>query len=242
MPPIRRRSARQLPNGVQPTQAGTSGNDTASLRRQCAENGLPSHGWRNVLISRLQQHAARPTSTGTAANPSLPSTSTSPQTEETRPPLFTEEHLAQIQSIVTRSVEQSVATIATNAARAAVEAMSSTPQQANDNTNPVVLDEIAVNTANPSAASSVEFQPTLTTNNVPYGNGFHEVPAPYVKKIQAGEFFDLSKLLPKNMFSNNQSEDAIISTLENSVIKAKKASQPTATITDIEQWTTAFKV
>ena len=88
----------------------------------------------------------------------------------------------------------------------------------------------------------IEFQPNLTTNNVPYGNGFHEVPVPYVKKIQAGEFFDLSKLLPKNMSTNNQSEDAIILTLENSAIKAKKASNPTARITDIEQWTTAFTV
>ena len=158
--------------------------------------------------------------------------------------MFTEEHLAQIQSIVTRSVEQSVATIATNAARAAIEAMSPTPQQGNDNTNLVVLDEIAVNTANsiPNAASSVEFQPTLTTNNVPYGNGFHEVPAPYVKKIQAGEFFDLSKLLPENMSTNNQSEDAIILTLGSSVIKAKNASQPIARITDTEQWTAAFTV
>jgi hypothetical protein len=128
--------------------------------------------------------------------------------------------------------------IATNAARAAVEAMSSTP---------IDIVETAVSTTNSSlpSATSVTSQPSgpnpvLTT--VPYGNGFHEVPAPYIKRIQAGEFFDLSKLLPKNMSTNNLSEDAIILTLENSVIKANKASQPTAKITNIEQWTTAFTI
>jgi hypothetical protein len=40
----------------------------------------------------------------------------------------------------------------------------------------------------------------------------------------------------------NTSEEPIILTLENSVIKAKKASQPSARITEIQQWTTAFTV
>ena len=77
---------------------------------------------------------------------------------------------------------------------------------------------------------------------MPYGNNCHEVPGPYIKKIQAGEFFDLSKLLPKNISTNNQPDDAIVLTLENSIVKAKKASQPTARITNIEQWTTAFTI
>ena len=42
------------------------------------------------------------------------------------------------------------------------------------------------------------------------------------------------------MSTGNQPNEPIILTLENSVIKAKKASQPTARITDIEQWTTAY--
>ena len=64
----------------------------------------------------------------------------------------------------------------------------------------------------------------------------------YVRQIQTGEFFDLSKLLPKTMSFPNASDEPIILTLENSVIKAKKASRPTARIIDIEQWTTAFTV
>ena len=71
---------------------------------------------------------------------------------------------------------------------------------ANHNSNPV-------NEAASSLASQVQ-----ATSSVPYGNGFHEVPAAYVKQIQSGEFFD------------NQPEEPIVLTLENSVIKAKKAS------------------
>ena len=44
------------------------------------------------------------------------------------------------------------------------------------------------------------------------------------------------------MSTENHSEEPVILTFENSVIKAKKATQPTSRITDIEQWTTAFTV
>ena len=42
------------------------------------------------------------------------------------------------------------------------------------------------------------------------------------------------------MLLDNQPEEAIILMLDNSVIKARKASQSTTKITNIEQWTTAF--
>ena len=63
---------------------------------------------------------------------------------------------------------------------------------------------------------------------VPNSNGFHEVPVSYVRQIQSrsGEFFNLLKLLPKNMSFGDQLDDPIILTLEDSVIKAKKVSQP----------------
>ena len=80
--------------------------------------------------------------------------------------------------------------------------------------------------------------PTPTTC-LPYGKSFHDVSALYVKKIQLGEFFELSKLLPKNLF-NITDEQPVMLTLENFVIKVKPANQSTTTATDIEQWTTAF--
>ncbi len=137
-----------------------AGSDTDSSQCQCAEKGLPSSGRRNVLISRLQQHAATPSSTIAAAD--LPSTSTSPESDDPPPPLLTEQHLAQTQSIVTQSVEQSVATIATKAAHAAVEAMSLMPPTNNANRSPVVVDEIAVSTRDlsPISALSITLQST----------------------------------------------------------------------------------
>lgn len=123
--------------------------------------------------------------------------------------------------------------------RAAIKAMSNLPFQCNNNnnSNPIIAirDEIEVGTA-----SNVVAQSNRPQQSVPYGNDRHEVPAPYIKKFQAGEFFYLSKLLPKNIKINNQPHDAIVVNLENSIIKAKKASQPTTGITNIEQWTTAF--
>ena len=231
MPPVRRGRSRENANGENSSHNSTD--DTASLRRQCAEKGLPSNGRRNTLISRLQQHAA------TNAN----SSSTSSQADEAGPQLSASQ-LAQIESIVTRSVEQSVAEIATNAARAAVQAMhnNSAPQNVAGDRAPVVSEEIEDGTGDFILQNTTNnaVQSDSPPNNVPYGNGFHEVPAAYVKKIQSGEFFDLSKLLSKNMSLDNQPQEDIILTLDNSVIKARKASQSTTKITNIEQWTTAF--
>ena len=167
-------------------------NDTASLRRQCVEKGLPSHGRRNLLISRLQKHA--PTSTQTVEN----NPTTSVQPDDTRSSLLTEDQLAQIQSLVTRSVEESVAEIASNAARAAVEAMSNSPSQRNSNnsSNAVIAsrDEMEVGTTDTAMTqtSNVISLNDQLGQSVPYGNNCHEVPASYIKKIQAGEFFFIS--------------------------------------------------
>ena len=87
-----------------------------SIRRRMKR--LSSHGRRNILISRLEKHAA--TSTPTVVS----NTTTSQQPDDTRSSLLSED-----QSIFTRSVKESVAEIARNAARAAVEAMSNSRPQ-----------------------------------------------------------------------------------------------------------------
>ena len=62
----------------------------------------------------------------------------------------------------------------------------------------------------------------------------------YVKDIQGGEFFDLSKLLPKNL-SMYDEDDYLTLTLNNAAIKVtKKRKSSPSQITEIEQWTTAF--
>ncbi|CAB4017995.1 Retrovirus-related Pol poly from transposon 412, partial [Paramuricea clavata] len=97
-----------------------------------------------------------------------------------------------IRSIVSESVERSAAEIATNAARAAVQAMTSSTAQS----HPAVLTEI------PSASSDVlRSQPcavpgvsTLDLTQfaqaepaTPYGQGAHDIPASYVKQFQSDE-------------------------------------------------------
>lgn len=69
-------------------------------------------------------------------------------------------------------------------------------------------------------------------------NPNQELPASYVREIQKGEFFDLSKILPKNL-SLYDKDDNLTLSLENIVIKVTKR-KATSIITDIEQWTTAF--
>ena len=89
------------------------------LRRRCEEKGLSTTGRKATLISRLQQHASK-------ANPG---TSTRSTVEQNDPGLLNDAQLSQIQSIVSRSIEQVMSEIAINAARAAVNAIQNSPQQ-----------------------------------------------------------------------------------------------------------------
>ena len=67
----------------------------------------------------------------------------------------------------------------------------------------------------------------------------HELPVKLVKEILSGELMELSKLLPKNFNSLQLLRDEPLTlTLENSVIRVKKATA--TSITNIEEWTSAF--
>ena len=69
---------------------------------------------------------------------------------------------------------------------------------------------------------------------LPHFKSFHN----YIKDIQSGEFFYLSKLLPKNLSLHDDDQNLVLS-LGNSVVEVSKKSK-TEVITEIEQWTTAF--
>ena len=68
---------------------------------------------------------------------------------------------------------------------------------------------------------------------------FQDIPAQYVKDIESGEFFELSKLLPKYLSEFND-DDNLVLTLDNSVVRVSKKANTSTSITEIEQWTTAF--
>ena len=227
------------------------------LRQRCAEKGLSTKGRKAILISRLQQHATTNPAPATALPPldtdntSTPATS-SPGEIPQNLSLLNDAQMAQIQSIVSRSIEQSITEIASNAARAAVNAMQSSSQNesslttadhpaATSDCNPGPSAAMAVPDFLPNMANTPENESFVSQPMPRYGHAALDVPATYVKQIQSGEFFDLSKLLPRE-FPATTDEDSVVLTLENSIIKVKKANQPTQKITDIEQWTTAFTI
>ena len=57
MPPVRNRRARRLEN-LECSSSTNNLDSVESLRRQCAEKGLLTHGRKNALVARLQNHAA----------------------------------------------------------------------------------------------------------------------------------------------------------------------------------------
>ena len=176
MPPVRNRRARRQEN----RDSSSSPNNVdsiESLRRQCAEKGLLTHGQKNALVTRLQNHAAE----------NVNSPSTPPQVEVSSA-LLIESQIAQILSIITRTVQQLVSEIASNAVRAAVQAMANSTPNTSENTL-VVQDESKEITVNPSSnttsTNARTFGSNQAANSVAYGNGFHEVPAQYIKQIQS---------------------------------------------------------
>ena len=165
MPPARRRQIR-----VQAAAQSTDANSLANLRQHCAENDLPVHSRRATLINRLQQHAS-----ANASGTSSAGSSTIPQPAST-PNLLSDAQLAQVQSIVTQSVEQSANEIAANAARAAVAAMTSSASATGSSLNHVILDTAPDETTTASPESSCVppvFPPQAVATTIPIEGGVH---------------------------------------------------------------------
>ena len=151
---------------------------------------------------------------------------------------FSAEQLQSIKGIIQDTMAVSCRDIATQAATAAVNALR------DNNTN--LTTPINVPAAD-STLPVIEVSPTISTENSatlpqlpPSSVANQDIPAPYVREINTGEFFDLSKLLPKNL-SLYDEDDNLTLTLENSTVKVtKKKKSGQSQITDIEQWTTVF--
>lgn len=159
------------------------------------------------------------------------------QTGDNNNQQFTEDQLQQLRSMIKDTVAVSCRDIATEAAQAAVNAYSTAHSRSTTiDTNTVQASEPNNPTSNTDSTEIQCLSPQLPPSSVPNQN----IPASYVKEIQTGEFFDLSKLLPRNL-SLYDEEDNLTLTLENSIIKvSKKKKSGRSQITDIEQWITAF--
>jgi hypothetical protein len=147
----------------------------------CAEKGLLTHGRKNALVARLQNHAAE-----NVNSPSIPL-----QVEVSSASL-TESQIAQIQSIVTRTVKQSVSEIASNAACAAVQAMANSTPNTSENTL-VVQDESEEINVNPSSnttsTNTLTFGSNQAANSVAYGMDFTRFQRSTSNKFNRVSFF-----------------------------------------------------
>ena len=158
--------------------------------------------------------------------------------------LFSADQLETLRTMIEDKVSESSRDIATEAARAAVTALrnqnsvavGTTPQR---DTNPKGATDPPRHTTSPGDPNPLcdnTESPQLPAISVPN----QDIPASYVKDIQSGEFFNLSKLLPKNL-SRYDEDDNLTLTLDNSAIKVtKKRKSSPSQITEIEERTTAF--
>ena len=112
---------------------------------------------------------------------------------------FTE---GQLNSIATASRE-----IANDAARAAVQVLQSSTSHTTDDRVPPTFD-----------LTTQQQQATSLSDVCKHAAPFQDVPAQYVKDIQSGEFFELSKLLPKNLSTLDENDNLVL-TLDNSVVR-----------------------
>ena len=225
---------------------------TVQLQELCRRNGLSALGRRSTLEKRLITagitSAAAPNDQ--PFNRQLLSTGL-PVQQRGNPNAFTDEQISEIKRLVQDSVAAAARDIAREAARAATGVLQSQAPSSSQMTPSFQ----AVSQDTPGDAAILgpqeqqqplqalqSLQPndgSLTSTPCRHGAPFLEIPANYVKEIQSGEIFDLSKLLPKNL-SLHDEEDNVSLSLENSVIKVSKKTKASTSITDIEQWTNAF--
>jgi len=195
----------------------------ANVRSLCVQHGIQSTGVRKTLGRRLRElNNPPPTQQNINEHESAAANNDETAARRQERPEFTDGQMRTIQQLIADTVKQSAREIATEAAWAAVNASwSLLPQR--------------------PASLVPGTEPDTNTASVSFASPFQGIPGQYIKDIQSGEFFDLSQLLPKNLSLHDEDDNLVLS-LENSVVKVSKKSKPTtsSSITDIEQWTTAF--
>ena len=178
-----------------------------------------------------------------AVSSEVSSVDNNPQSRDNLPS-FSADQLETLRTMIQDTVAKSSRDIATEAAHAAVTALLNQNSVAvgttlQSDTNPLGATNQPRHTTSlgdPNPLCYNAESPQLPASSVPN----QDIPASYVKDIQSGEFFDLSKLLPKNL-SMYDEDDNLTLTLDNSAIKVtKKRKSSPSQITEIEQWTTAF--
>jgi len=139
---------------------------------------------------------------------------------------FTEGQLNTIRRLIQDSITAASREIANEAALAAVQVLQPDSSPSAYTTPPAIV--------------SVTQQQTLSPSDVcQYAAPFQDIPAQYIKDIRSSEFFELSRLLPKRLSAVDEKDNMVL-TLDNSIVRVSKKAQTTISITEIEEWTTAF--
>ncbi len=156
---------------------------------------------------------------------------------------FTEEQLSMIENVVQNTVQTIVPDVAQQAAEAAVALAMATKSSMQTQPAAQTL-EAECNGFERIGISTTAVMTDVTQANETNEDVFNPaVPANFIKAIQNGEFFDLSKLLPRNLHKVAMSLDEgefSVSIGPNSELKLAKNQSNKVQIRNIQDWTTAF--
>ena len=193
-----------------------------SYRNSAKATGLPHRVGAPFWKKRLKDAGIAQTahSTDQIADRS-PSTRTVQQ--RASPAAFTEEQISEIKRLIQDSVASASRDEAAEAMQSQVPSSSPSPSpQVVNSTNPGGVDILRPQDQQ-LVGKSLQLinDGPLSLAPCRYGAPFQDVPVSYVKEIHSGEFFDLSKLLPKNL-SLHDEEDNLVLSLDNSVIKVSQ--------------------
>ena len=234
MPPLRRKSRVQERNVVADA-ALLNSFSVQQLRNLCRQKKIASTGNRATLLNRLR--GSGPQVTASNANlrePNLPNnvgvnSQDHVVNANANDATFSQGQLNTIRQLVQESIAAASRELANEAALAPVQVLQPSSSQTASNPIPAT-----------PAIEPVTLQQTATPSNVcQHAAPFQDIPAQYVKDIQSGEFFELSKLLLKSLAEFNE-DDTLVLTLDNSVVRVSKKGKTSTSITEIDQWTTAF--
>ena len=218
MPPFRGRRPRVHKTNAVADLASLSGYSVQQLRNLCKQNKIASTGNKTTLLTRLRGSGLQ-TALSTNSARAVPGEQTSQvqNLQDNTPALsrdhavnnasdssFSEAQLNTIRELIQESITAASREIANEAALAAVQVLQPNPP----------LPATTSICSQPTSEPLKQQQTPSLTDVCKHAAPFQDIPSQYIKDIQSGEFFELSKHL-----SALDEEDNLLFTLDNSVVR-----------------------
>ena len=211
----------------------------SELKNLCRELNFSCAGSRRVLTTRLQNERELSTNTPQSNTQTVPVNHTLSNSNARES--LSADQLAQITQIVSQSISSFFESRPATTTATRVDEQPTIPPL------PTPLERLEQLGQFPFLSSS-ELQQQPTSSHGPVASiqqadgGFTpEIPNKYVRDIESGEFFELAKLLPKNLSKLNvgsDSSDNVGFTISSTGISL--TPRKPQVLTNIEEWTTAF--